>query len=57
MKIFLSYGHDENAVLGERINHDLESRDHDVWIDKTEIKFGDGLRRPYCHIRELTKWS
>lgn len=45
LKIFLSYGHDENAVLVERIKHDLESRGHDVWIDKSEIKFGDDWRR------------
>lgn len=45
LKIFLSYGHDHNSVLVERIRHDLEARGHDIWIDKSEIKFGDDWRR------------
>ncbi|MGA2988153.1 MAG: TIR domain-containing protein, partial [Terriglobia bacterium] len=45
MRIFLSYGHDNNAELVERIYADLNRRGHDVWIDKSKIKFGDDWRR------------
>ncbi len=41
LRIFLSYGHDSNEELVRRIKADLEKRGHDVWLDKTEIKFGD----------------
>lgn len=45
MRIFLSYGHDANAELVERICADLKARGHDVWFDKSEIRFGDDWRR------------
>jgi len=45
MRIFLSYGHDDNEELVRRIKADLEKRGHDVWFDKNEIKFGDEWRR------------
>src|ERR1700751_2269931 len=45
MRIFLSYGHDANEELVRRIKADLEKRGHDVWFDKSEIKFGDDWRR------------
>jgi hypothetical protein len=45
MRIFLSYGHDSNEDLVRRIKADLEELHHDVWIDKSEIKFGDDWRR------------
>jgi hypothetical protein len=45
LRIFLSYGHDDNEALVLRIKTDLENRGHDVWIDKSEIKFGDDWRR------------
>ncbi len=45
MRIFLSYGHDGNEYLIRRIKADLENRGHDVWFDKSEIKFGDEWRR------------
>ncbi len=45
MRIFLSYGHDDNEVLVRRINADLESRAHDVWFDHSEIKAGHDWRR------------
>lgn len=50
MKIFLSYGHDSNAPLIERIKEYL-SKDgegnprHEVWIDTSEIKAGKNWRR------------
>lgn len=45
LRIFLSYGHDANEELVRRIKADLEKRGHDVWFDKSEIKFGDDWRR------------
>lgn len=45
VRIFLSYGHDNNEELVQRIKADLEKRGHDVWFDKNEIKFGDEWRR------------
>lgn len=45
LRIFLSYGHDSNEELVLRIKADLENRRHDVWLDKSEIKFGDDWRR------------
>lgn len=45
MRLFLSYGHDDNEGLVLRIKADLEKRGHDVWFDKSEIKFGDDWRR------------
>lgn len=44
-RIFLSYGHDSNEELVRRLKADLEKRGHDVWFDKSEIKFGDEWRR------------
>lgn len=43
--IFLSYGHDTNEELVRLIKTDLEKRGHNVWFDKSEIKFGDDWRR------------
>lgn len=49
MKIFLSYGHDSNAPLIEKIKEYL-SKDaegnfkHEVWIDTSEIKEGKDWR-------------
>lgn len=45
MRIFLSYGHDNNEELVRRIKADLEKRGHDVWFDKSEIKGGHDWRR------------
>ena len=45
LRIFLSYGHDNNEDLVPRIYADLKKRGHDVWFDKSEIKFGDDWRR------------
>lgn len=45
LRIFLSYGHDENEELVRRIKADLQQRGHDVWFDKTDIKAGDDWRR------------
>lgn len=54
MKIFLSYGHDSNTPLIEKIK-DYLSKDaegnlkHEVWIDTSEIKAGKDWRE------EITK--
>ncbi len=45
LRIFLSYGHDSNEDLVRQIKTDLEKRGHDVWFDKSDIKFGDDWRR------------
>lgn len=45
LRIFLSYGHDSNEELAFLICKDLKIRGHDVWIDKSEVKFGDDWRR------------
>jgi tetratricopeptide (TPR) repeat protein len=45
VKIFLSYGHDRNAPLVERIRRDLEAAGHSVWVDTSEIKAGEDWRR------------
>jgi hypothetical protein len=41
LRIFLGYGHDACAESVRMIKADLEKRGHDVWFDKSEIKFGD----------------
>ena len=45
LRIFLSYGHDANEELVERIKADLEQRGHNVWFVRSEIKFRDDWRR------------
>ena len=38
MKIFLSYGHDANSPIVERLANDLIAAEHEVWIDRrTEL--------------------
>jgi hypothetical protein len=44
-RVFLSDGHDSNEELVRCIKADLEERGHDVWFDKSAIKFGDDWRR------------
>ncbi len=45
MKIFLSYGHDQNKPIVDRIERDLKASGYEVWKDESEIKFGDDWRR------------
>ena len=50
LRIFISYGHDQNEELVRIIKSDLEKRGHDVWFDKSGIKEsgikpGDDWRR------------
>lgn len=48
-KVFLSYGHDENAEIVELIYKKLKERGHEPWIDKAKIKAGHDWRN------EITK--
>lgn len=70
MKIFLSYGHDTNAPLIEKIREYLSSgkeghSKHDVWIDTSEIKAGqdwrlgisEGIRQSDIVLAGLSKHS
>ncbi|HZS56211.1 MAG TPA: toll/interleukin-1 receptor domain-containing protein [Bryobacteraceae bacterium] len=52
-RIFISYGHDENAVLAERIKNDLEERGHEVWFDKESLKPGVNWD---AHIEKGLNW-
>jgi len=48
MRVFFSYGHDDNRWLVEKIKEDLEKVEngsHEVWIDSEKIKFTDDWRR------------
>jgi WD40 repeat protein len=50
LRIFLSYGHDQNEELVRMIKAELEKRGHDVWFDKSGVKesgivAGDDWRR------------
>lgn len=47
-KVFLSYGHDENAFLVDLIYQKLKERGHEPWIDKSEIKAGNDWREKIC---------
>lgn len=47
MRLLLSYGHDHDASLMERIRADLEAVGHETWIDRERIKTGDNWRRTY----------
>src|SRR5271166_1653047 len=56
VKVFLSYGHDRNAPLVDRIGRDLEAAGHEVWIDKSEIKAGEHWRRSIVDGLQDTDW-
>src|SRR4029077_10784869 len=56
MKVFLSYGHDQNAPLVDRIRRDLKSSGHEAWIDKSEIKTGQEWRRSIVDGLSDTDW-
>lgn len=44
-KIFVSYGHDKNAVIVNRIVEFLKQNGYDVWIDTSNIRTGDDWRK------------
>ena len=45
MRLFFSYGHDENEPIVRALRDDLSALGHEVWVDKYEIKGGDDWRR------------
>jgi tetratricopeptide (TPR) repeat protein len=57
MRIFLSYGHDQNEPLVERIRHDLSAAGFDVWIDHDEIVPGEEWRRRIVDGLMSTDWA
>ena len=57
MNIFLSYGHDRNAELVQRIKADLEAAGHRVWIDADKIKGGDDWRRSIVEGLTGSDWT
>jgi hypothetical protein len=57
MRIFLSYGHDRNTRLVERIRVDLQERGHDVWIDTSEIKSGEDWRLRIVEGLKASDWT
>lgn len=42
-KIFISYAHAQDEIVA-KIYEGLKKRGHDVWIDESEIKYGDDWR-------------
>ena len=44
MRLFISYGHDENSVLVNRIKEFLTKKGYDVWIDSSSIPKGQDWR-------------
>lgn len=56
MKIFLSYGHDQNAELVQRIKKDLEAEGHECWMDSNEIKAGNDWRRAITDGIVSSEW-
>jgi len=53
MRVFLSYGHDEHAVLAARLKTDLEARNHQVWFDLDRLKPGADWE---AYIEEGLEW-
>lgn len=45
MRIFSSYGHDENTAVALRLKSDLERRAHEVWFDVDRLKPGADWER------------
>ncbi|MBR3358549.1 MAG: toll/interleukin-1 receptor domain-containing protein [Solobacterium sp.] len=45
MKLFFSYGHDENSVIVQRIKEDVMKEKHEVWVDLDRLESGNDWRR------------
>jgi tetratricopeptide (TPR) repeat protein len=56
LKLFLSYGHDHNAPLVERIRDGLKAAGHEVWMDTSAIKAGEDWRRSILDGLADTDW-
>src|SRR5262245_28954799 len=57
MKIFLSYGHDENTPLVKQICEDLKRAGHDPWLDAAAIKPGADWRREIVKGLDESDWT
>lgn len=44
MRVFISYGHDKNAIVVSKIKEYLNDHGYDVWIDSSEISPGSDWR-------------
>ncbi|HUL61524.1 MAG TPA: TIR domain-containing protein, partial [Methanocella sp.] len=53
LRIFISYGHDENADLAVRLKEDLVAKGHEVWFDLDRIKPGADWER---YIEDGLNW-
>ncbi|GEM_PF-7102838 len=45
MKLFFSYGHDENSTIVQRIKEDVMREKHEVWVDVDRLQSGNDWRR------------
>ena len=57
VKLFLSYGHDDNTRLVRRIRGDLEAAGYVVWLDASEIVPGDDWRRKIVDGLNEADWA
>ena len=52
-RVFISYGHDEHAVLAVKIKHDLQAKGYEVWFDLEKVKPGTDWE---AYIEEGLEW-
>ena len=45
MKLFFSYGHDDNSIIVQRIKDDVMNEKHEVWVDLDRLESGNDWRR------------
>jgi hypothetical protein len=57
VKVFFSYGHDNNRPLIDRLRADLEAASHSVWLDAHEIQPNDDWRRRIVAGLQTTGWT
>ncbi|WP_321421351.1 TIR domain-containing protein [uncultured Methanobacterium sp.] len=53
LRIFISYGHDEHAVVAEKLKVDLINSGHNVWFDRDRLKPGGDWEK---YIEEGLHW-
>jgi hypothetical protein len=56
MHIFISYGHDANTPIVDRIEADLRAANHTTWRDTDGIKSGDAWRQRIIEGLRTTDW-
>ncbi|MGV8118237.1 MAG: toll/interleukin-1 receptor domain-containing protein [Candidatus Xenobiia bacterium LiM19] len=54
LRIFLSYGHDEHAVLAQQLKDDFQKHHHEVWFDIERLKPGGDWE---TYIEEGLEWT